>query len=222
MRGGFLSTVPPGEVLSSTSCPLLLLSGLVWFYYVRGHWAGWQVTQWGFSGNVALGELQSSSSSSTDWWTAFPTVVLRLLGSKTTAELERGCRVRQIKMVPRSWFLPRFSLFSWRSTFWIVASLWLIFGVLKNFVLTLFAGVLIAFSEVWVFRSLYSLVLKCFNSSVEINNKFEALIWLTLFPYKYNRNQLHKSRVTLSCLRRFFHCRVLGRFLNKSIFVIFG
>ena len=171
---------------------------------------------------MALGELQSCSSSSMDWWTAFPTVVLRLLGSKTTAELERGCRVRQIKMVQRSWFLPRFSLFSWRSTFWIVASLWLIFRLLKNFVLTLFAGVLIVFLEDWVFRSRYSLVLKCFDSSIEINNKFEALIWLTLFPYKYIRNQLHKSRVTVSCLKWFFHCSVLGRFLNKLIFVIFG
>lgn len=133
-------------------------------------------------------------------------------------------------MPGRSWFLPRFSLFSWRSTFWIVASLWLIFRALKNFVLTLFAGVLVAFLEDWVFRSLYSFVLKCFDSSVEINNKFEASIWLTLFANKDNikqpgtnmRNRLHKPLVTLSCLRRFSHCRVLGRFLNKSIFVIFG
>ena len=46
----------------------------------------------------------------------------------------------------------------------------------ENFVLTLFAGVLIAFLEDWVFRCLYSLVLKCSDSSIEINNKFEALI----------------------------------------------
>ena len=41
--------------------------------------------------------------------------------------------------------------------------------------MTLFAGVLVAFLEDWVFRSLYSFVLKCFHSSVEINNKFVFL-----------------------------------------------